>query len=131
MLHRRHFIGAFVTLALLPLATMAPAMEAKTFDLNAFAAAQAAGRPILLEIHASWCPTCRAQQPILSKLAANAKFKNIVRFTIDFDSRKDLLKQFKVRWQSTLIAFKGKNEVGRSTGDTNAASIEALVAKSI
>jgi hypothetical protein len=33
--------------------------------------------------------------------------------------------------QSTLIVFKGKREAGRSAGDTNAASIEALLAKAI
>ena len=52
-------------------------------------------------------------------------------FQIDFDSQKDLLRKFDVRMQSTLISFKGASEVGRSTGDTNPASIEALVAKSI
>ena len=33
--------------------------------------------------------------------------------------------------QSTLIVFKGKNEIARTTGDTNKTSIEALVAKSL
>ena len=33
--------------------------------------------------------------------------------------------------QSTLIAFKGTKETGRSTGDTNAASIEALLDKTV
>jgi hypothetical protein len=33
--------------------------------------------------------------------------------------------------QSTLISFKGSKEVGRSTGDTNASSIEALLDKSV
>ena len=32
-----------------------------------------------------------------------------------------------MRKQSTLIAFKGKTETGRSVGDTKAASIEALI----
>jgi hypothetical protein len=30
-----------------------------------------------------------------------------------------------------MIAFKGRQEVGRSSGDTNAASIERLLEKSI
>lgn len=36
-----------------------------------------------------------------------------------------------VHQQSTLITFKGKKEVGRSIGDTNATSIEALLNKAI
>jgi thioredoxin 1 len=36
-----------------------------------------------------------------------------------------------VQKQSTLIVFKGTQETGRSTGDTNAASIEGLLAKAL
>jgi thiol-disulfide isomerase/thioredoxin len=91
----------------------------------------AAGKPILIEVHAPWCPICKAQAPILAKLGSDARFKNLVSFNVDFDSQKDLLKKFNVQKQSTLIVFKGKQEAGRSTGDTSAASIEALLAKSI
>ena len=131
MPNRRHVLGALALIAALSFAAPSFAMEKKPFDAKAFEAAQAAGKPILLEVHAPWCPTCKAQTPILSKLSNEAKFKNMVRFNIDFDSQKDLLRKFNVRTQSTLIAFKGKQEAGRSAGDTNATSIEALLAKAI
>ena len=102
-----------------------------TFDAKAFADAQKAGRPILIAIHASWCPTCKAQAPILSELRADPKFKNLTYFVIDFDSQKDLVNRFGARMQSTLIIFKGDKEEGRSVGDTNRDSIYALVGKSI
>ena len=76
-------------------------------------------------------PTCRAQKPILEKLGAEQKFAPIVAFTIDFDSQKDLLRKFNVRAQSTLISFKGKQEVARSTGETTEAAIEDQLDKSI
>ena len=47
------------------------------------------------------------------------------------NSQKDVLRRFNVQRQSTLIVFKGKQEAGRSVGDTNAASIEALLAKGL
>jgi thiol-disulfide isomerase/thioredoxin len=131
MLNRIHLLGALALIAALGLGAPAVAMEKKPFDAKAFESAQAAGKPILLEVHAPWCPTCRAQQPILSRLSKSEKFKDIVRFNIDFDSQKELLRKFNVRMQSTLIVFKGKREAGRSAGDTNAASIEALLAKAI
>ena len=90
-----------------------------TFDAKAFADAQKAGRPILVAIHASWCPTCKAQAPILSELRADPKFKDLAYFVIDFDSQKDLVNRFAARMQSTLIIFKGDKEEGRSVGDTN------------
>ena len=102
-----------------------------TFDAKAFADAQKAGRPILVAIHASWCPTCKAQAPILSELRADPKFKDLAYFVIDFDSQKDLVNRFGARMQSTLITFKGDKEEGRSVGDTNRDSIYALVGKSI
>jgi len=131
MLNRRHILGALALAAALSLGTAAFALDKKPFDAKAFEAAQAAGKPILLEVHAPWCPTCKAQEPILSRLSKEPKFKNMVRFNIDFDSQKALLRKFGVQQQSTLIVFKGKLEAGRSTGDTNAASIEALLAKAI
>ena len=131
MLNRRLVLGALAGAAALSLGSVTFAMNGKAFDQKAFDAAQNAGQPILIEVTAPWCPTCKAQAPILSRLSSADKYKNIVRFNIDFDSQKDLLRKFKVTTQSTLIGFKGKQEVGRSTGDTNPASIEALLAKAI
>jgi thiol-disulfide isomerase/thioredoxin len=131
MLNRRHLLGALTLSAAISLDSIASAMERKPYDQAAFDAAQAAGQPILVEVSAPWCPTCKAQAPILSRLSNEPRFKELVRFNVDFDSQKDLLKKFNVQMQSTLIVYRGKQETGRSTGDTNAASIEALLAKSI
>ena len=113
--------------------TMLPALAETipTFDAKTFADAQKAGRPILVAIHASWCPTCKAQAPILNELRADPKFNNLAYFVIDFDSQKDLVNRFGARMQSTLIVFKGELEEGRSVGDTKRDSIYALVGKSI
>ena len=131
MLNRRHFLGALTMTAALSLNSFASAMDKQAFDQKAFEAAQAAGKPILVEVTAPWCPVCKAQAPILSRLKSDQRFANLVSFDIDFDTQKDLLRKFNVQKQSTLIVFKGKQETGRSTGDTNAGSIEALLGKSI
>jgi thioredoxin 1 len=131
MLNRRHVLGALALTAAAAVAPAASAMSPVSFDAKAFAAAQAAGKSILLHITAPWCPTCRAQAPILSKLEAEPKFKDLVVLNINFDSKKALLRKFHIGMQSTLIVFKGSHEVGRSVGDTDPASIEALLAKSI
>lgn len=131
MLNRRHLLGALAVATALSLAPIASAADKRPFDQKAFEAAQAAGKPILVEVSAPWCPVCKAQAPILSRLKSDPKFKELVSFDIDFDSQKDLLKKFNVQKQSTLIVFKGKKEEGRSTGDTNAKSIEMLLAKAI
>jgi thioredoxin-like negative regulator of GroEL len=101
------------------------------FTQAAFDAAKAAGKPVLVEVSAPWCPTCKAQKPILSDLRAMPKFKDLVIFEVDFDSQKEVLRGLNVQKQSTLVVFKGGKEVGRSTGDTKKESIEALLAKSV
>jgi thiol-disulfide isomerase/thioredoxin len=129
MINRRLIVAGLALSAFLTFA--AEAEEKKPFDQAAFDAAQAQGKPVLVEVTASWCPVCKAQAPTLSKLRSDPRFKDLISFDIDFDSQKDLLRKFNVSKQSTLIMFKGNQEVGRSTGDTNPSSIEALLAKAI
>jgi thioredoxin len=131
MLNKRHLLAGLALAIAVLVSAPIDAMSKKPFDARAFEAAQAAGQPILIEVSAPWCPICKAQKPILANLAAKAKFKDVVHFDIDFDSQKDLLRTFKVQKQSTLIAFKGKQETARSTGDTNATSIERLLDKAL
>ena len=115
-------VAANATLAVPSLATVT-----RAFDQRAFAEAQKAGKPIFVGVHASWCPTCKAQDPILGELMSAPKFKDLVYFVVDFDGQKDAVKAFGVRTQSTLIAYKGDRETGRSVGDTHRASIAALL----
>ena len=134
ILSRRFFNGAIVAGALAAAAQLGPGRANNTvvpFSAEAFKAAQASGSPILVEIHADWCPTCKAQKPILDKLTADPKFKDLKIFRVDFDAMKPEVKQFGAQMQSTLIVFKGSAEQGRSVGDTKEASIAALLDKSL
>jgi thioredoxin 1 len=92
---------------------------------------QKTGKSILVEVHAPWCPTCRAQAPIVNDLLKKKEFQAITVLRVDFDSQKEALKIFNVSKQSTLIVFKGIKETGRSTGDTSSAGIEKLLQKAI
>jgi thioredoxin 1 len=130
MLSRRSALFTAVA-ATAVFAAPAFATETEAFTPDALAAAQKAGRPIFVAIHATWCPTCKAQTPILSELMADPKFKNLVYFVVDFDSQKDAVNFFGAQMQSTLIAFKGEHETGRSVGDTDRASIAALLNKTL
>ena len=116
-------VAAVALLGALP----AYAAEWKAFDAAAFAQAQKDGKPILVDIFAAWCPVCRAQNPILTQLTRKPKFKDFVVFKIDFDDQKDAVRAVKATSQSTLIVYQGEIEKGRSVGDTNATSIEALL----
>jgi thioredoxin 1 len=101
------------------------------FTQSAFNQLQQAGKSILIEVHAPWCPTCRAQASILDTLLNEKENQSINTLRVDFDSQKDVLKMLNVSRQSTLITYKGFKEIGRSTGDTSSASIKKLLQKTI
>ncbi|MGA3399346.1 MAG: thioredoxin family protein [Acetobacteraceae bacterium] len=128
---RRRFLILAALLAGSTLVAPARAADVTPYDQGAFAAAEAAGKPILVAIHASWCPVCAKQRPILSQLEQQPAFKDLVVFMVDFDSQKNVVAAMGARKQSTLIVFHGNVEKGRSVGDTNAATIQELLAKSM
>lgn len=122
------------TLALLALACaagLASAAEPKVFTQQAFDKIAQEGRPVVVDVAATWCPTCKAQKPIIEGLSRQPAYQDVAVLTVDFDSDKHVVKAFKVGMQSTLIAFRGGKEVGRSVGDTTPAGIEGLFKKAV
>ncbi len=109
------------------LASSLVAWAGQPFDAKAFQSAQAAEKVILVDVTASWCPTCRQQRPIVEQIEREKP--DLVVLEADFDTAKDVLKQFRVQYQSTLIVFRGSKEVARSTGETDPSLIRALIAK--
>ena len=102
------------------------AAEMKRFDQASFEVAQAQDRPIVVDITATWCPTCAAQKPIIESLAADPAYAEMVIFHVDFDDQKDVVRDLGAQMQSTLIAYNGQAETGRSVGDTDPKSIGLL-----
>jgi thioredoxin-like negative regulator of GroEL len=105
----------------------AHALEKRKYDDAAFKAAQSSNKSILVDVSATWCPTCKAQHKVLESLAKRPEFAEILVFEVDFDTQKDVLKLFNARQQSTLIAFKGAQETKRLVGETGADAIEGLL----
>jgi thioredoxin len=123
----RSLLLAIVASVALLGAPPASAAEWKPFDAAAFAQAQKDGKPILVDIFAVWCPVCRAQNPILTQLTREPKFDNMVVFKVNFDDQKGDVRALKATSQSTLIVYQGETEKQRSVGDTNPASIAAML----
>ena len=115
------------TLGLAAMLAVSFAASAAPFDAKSFQEAQAAGKMILIDVYAPWCPVCRKQQPTLESL--QKEMPNLIVYRVDYDSAKDVLSRFRVQKQGTLIMFKGATEVGRLIYDADPANIRALVAK--
>jgi len=114
-------------IALLILATQASAAEWKPYDSAAFTALTSAGKVVVIDVHADWCPTCQRQQPVLRKLTAADKYPQLTVMVVDFDKPGDAKQRFHVAQQSTLIVFNGTHERARATGISESADIESLL----
>lgn len=125
------FLPTLIALIIFLLAPVADAAAAEAFDHDGFEKARAAGKPILLEFHAPWCPTCRRQQPIVRELLEKPELSGFEHFVADYDSSRDLQKELGVRRQGTIIVFRGKEEISRSVGITNREELEAQIAKAV
>ncbi len=127
MITRRKFLFASAAAGACLTGLGLPAF-ASAYSEGAFEAAQAAGKSIILEFYADWCPTCRAQSPVVRSLLSSS-YDGFVIFTVDYDNQKAVVKKFGVRRQSTLIVFKGNAEKGRAVGITSEGAIAKLLAK--
>ncbi len=107
------------------------AAEANPYTDEAFDAAQAEQRPVLIDVYATWCPTCRRQAQILAGLLEEAEFEELLVLKVDWDAQKEIAQRFGAPRQSTLIAFRGTEERGRSVADTRKESIRELLLEAV
>ena len=98
------------------------------YTSETFEAMQADGRPILIDISASWCPTCARQHAVLGEIFDEGLFPDMVVITVDFDSQRQVVREFRTMRQSTLIVYRGDVETGRAIAITSRDDIEALLA---
>ena len=123
--------STLTALALTTAAALATAAEPQPFNQRLFDQLTHDGKPVVVDVSATWCPTCKAQKPIVEGLSRQVAYKDVAVLKVDFDADKPVLKEFKVGMQSTLIAFKGGKESGRSVGDTTPAGIEGIFKKAV
>ena len=111
---------------------VSPALAANApYEKDNFNQLLSQSKPVVLHVHADWCPVCRAQQEVLDELMQTAEFKNLPVLRVNFDKEKSVLKTYKVRNQSTFIVFKNGKEVARSTGETDKDRIVELLKKAL
>ncbi len=121
---------AIVTIALIIVTVPAGAGE-QPFSTAALDQLLANGQPVAVDFHADWCPTCRAQAPIIRQLLSMPEFKNLTILVANYDTELALRKSLNVAKQSTLVVFRHGKEVARSTGDTSRDGLAALLRQAV
>jgi thioredoxin 1 len=101
--------------------------EFTPYNKQALQSAKESGKTIVLDFHASWCPTCKKQKSALESILQKDEFKEVRGFIVDYDKEADLKKEFKIIKQSTLVVLKGHQEISRGMGVTSLDEIEKLI----
>ena len=105
------------------------AAEVRKYDAATFAAAEHAGRPVLIDVKAWWCPVCASQAMTIKKTIAASPYKNLLVLEINYDTQKADWHGFGVQKQGTLIAFRGGHEVQRLQFVTDHDQINGLLSR--
>lgn len=112
-----------------PSLALAPGFTAYT--KGAFDAALKGSKPVLVHVHAEWCPVCKKQESVFNELSKTPDFAKLSAFTVDFDKEAEFKKANNIANQSVILVFKGGKEIARSGGETDKAKIAALIAAAV
>jgi thioredoxin 1 len=78
--------------------------------------------PVLVDCLAPWCMPCRAQQPILEKVADELQGKALVT-SLNIEENRDTAYRLNIHSIPTLVIFKGGEETRRFIGLQKADSL--------
>ena len=119
----------FITLFLF-VCISANAVEKKTnFSEKVFENAKASGKTVVVNSFEIWCGTCSKQTKILDK--AEKEFKDVVFLSYEQSKNKDIAQKLNIKFWTTIVVYKGNNEVARIVGQTDKTTIYSAIQKGI
>ena len=122
---KKIFITVFLFICL-----SANAVEKKTnFSEEVFENAKASGKTVVINSYEVWCGTCSKQTKILNQ--AEKEFKDIVFLSYEQSKNKDIAKKLGIKFWTTIVVYKGDNEVSRIVGQTDKVAIYSAIEKGI
>ncbi|WP_444929721.1 thioredoxin family protein [Microbulbifer sp. SSSA002] len=118
----------FATLLLLSV----PLVSAgERFSEMRFKELQAAKQPVLIDVRADWCPTCKKQRVILTQFQKENPQCGLTVLDVNFDQQKEWVKHFRAPRQSTLLLYLGEQQVWFSVAETRADVIRQNIFNSV
>jgi thioredoxin 1 len=83
-----------------------------------------ATEPVLVDFWASWCPPCRAMNPVIEALARDFKVCKV-----DVDKNQELAARYDISSIPVMLIFKDGKIVARHLGVTPEGSLRAEMAR--
>ena len=131
MLNRRQLLAGMAGLSIASIAAgPAAGLMIIPYTGSELESLQASGKPYVINFHATWCPTCAAQQRVLDALQGeSAAYAAIPILRVDWDTYgdSDLARALAIPRRSTLVLMRGATELGRLVAETRKERIAALL----
>ena len=119
-----------VTILFLFVCLSANAVEKKTnFSEEVFESSKASGKTIVINSYEVWCGTCSTQTKILDQ--AEKEFKDVVFLSYEQSKNKDIAKKLGIKFWTTIVVYKGNDEVVRIVGQTDKETIYSAIKRGI
>ncbi|MFS1523927.1 thioredoxin family protein [Microbulbifer sp. 2304DJ12-6] len=107
------------TLFVTSLLLVVPQVSAgEAFSKARFTELQLAKQPVLIDVRADWCPTCKKQKQILTQFQKENPQCGLTILEVNFDEQKEWVKHFRAPRQSTLLLYRGAEQVWFSVAET-------------
>ena len=106
----------------------ANAVEKKTnFSIELFEKAKASGKTVVVNSYEVWCGTCSKQTKILNQ--AEKEFENIIFLSYEQSDNKNIAQLLGIKFWTTIVVYKGYNEITRIVGQTDKEIIYSAIQK--
>ena len=98
------------------------------YDEARFNSLMASDEPVLVEIYASWCPTCLLQHRALETLHHEGRGPKIRAIRVDFDRDTRFVEERGIRHTGTMVIYKHGQQRARASGLVTPEKIEVFLA---
>jgi thioredoxin 1 len=122
---------SITALALLMLVSLSHANFKEPYSKERFVELQDAGETVLIDVYATWCPTCAWQQAILDDYRKKNPDKRFFTLVVDYDNDKKTVREFRAPRQSTLLLYKDQQQIWFSVAETRSRIISAQLENAI
>lgn len=129
-LSRAMWLALFVAV-FLPVSPVSGAEPFEPFSPQRLQELQQVGKPVLVEVYAEWCGTCKRQGPILDSLLSDPEFADFAALRIDWDKERVVARELGAPRQSTLFIYRGGRQIAISVAETSEKRLREFMRKGL
>ena len=122
-------MNKLITACLFALISFTASAQKQPFTEDLYQQYQKNDEVYLVDIFATWCPTCKKQSQIINQYFKENPDSKIKVLVVDYDEQKEWVSHFRAPRQSTLLIYKGTEQLWFSVAQTNKEKIYTALNK--